>query len=171
MMDTKNSTIYDVARVAGVSISTVSRVLNTPHQVTGMFGIQWHRGMGPTLLGFKPLENFLMQFTLRMRSGYPYTPSVGGQSLEPNTARRPMVYNVDAVFRKDFIIGGKIRAGLMARVRNLLNTKNILSVYSETGSPSDPNPGYSKTNYSTNWDRPWNWTRGRSIDLGFRIEF
>lgn len=34
MMDTKNSTIYDVARVAGVSISTVSRVLNTPHQVT-----------------------------------------------------------------------------------------------------------------------------------------
>ncbi len=30
----KNSTIYDVAKVAGVSISTVSRVLNSPHQVS-----------------------------------------------------------------------------------------------------------------------------------------
>jgi len=144
---------------------------DTPHQLTGMFGIQWSRGTGPRLLGIRPLENFLMQFTLRLRSGYPYTPSIGGRGLEPNTARRPMVYNLNAVFRKDFFIGGRIRAGLIARVNNLLNTKNILSVYSETGSPSIPNPGYSKTNYSTNWDHPWNWTRGRSIDMGFRIEF
>ena len=32
-MTRKNATIYDVARMAGVSISTVSRVLNTPSQV------------------------------------------------------------------------------------------------------------------------------------------
>jgi LacI family transcriptional regulator len=32
-MDVKFSTIYDVAKVAGVSISTVSRVLNAPYQV------------------------------------------------------------------------------------------------------------------------------------------
>ncbi len=141
------------------------------HQVTSMFGIQWLNGMGPNVFGFKPLQNFLMQFIVRVRSGYPYTPSVGGQSLEPNTARRPAVYNVDAVFRKDFFFGKQIRAGLVARVSNLLDTKNVLSVYSETGSPSQPNPGYSKTNYSTNWDAPWNWSRGRTIDLGFRIEF
>ncbi len=144
---------------------------DSPHQLTGMFGMQWLKGMGPTLFGIKPLEDFLMQFTIRVRSGYPYTPSVGGQSLEPNTARRPMVYNIDGVFRKDFIVGGKLRAGVVLRVRNLLNTKNVLSVYSETGSASEPNPGYSKTNYSTNWDRPWYWTRGRTIDMGFRVEF
>ncbi|PID60893.1 LacI family transcriptional regulator [candidate division KSB3 bacterium] len=32
-MTKKNATIYDVARVAGVSITTVSRVLNSPYQV------------------------------------------------------------------------------------------------------------------------------------------
>ena len=144
---------------------------DTPHQLTGMFGMQWLRGKGPKILGIRPLENFLMQFNVNLRSGYPYTPSVGGRALEPNTARRPMVYNVNAVFRKDFFLAGKIRAGLIARVTNLLNTKNILQVYSETGSPTIPNPGYSKTNYSTNWDKPWNWTRGRSIDFGFRFEF
>ncbi|MDW7680884.1 MAG: hypothetical protein SCK70_09985, partial [bacterium] len=144
---------------------------DSPHQLTGLFGIQFLKGDGPNLFGLKPLENFLMQYSIRVRSGYPYTPSQGGQSLEPNTARRPMVWNVDAVFRKDFLFAGRFRAGIVARVLNLFDLKNVLSVYSETGSPSDPNPGYSKTNYSTNWDRPWHWTRGRVVDMGFRIEF
>ena len=144
---------------------------DSPHQLTGLFGIQFLKGDGPNLFGLRPLENFLMQYSIRVRSGYPYTPSQGGQSLEPNTARRPMVWNVDAVFRKDFLFAGRFRAGIVARVLNLFDLKNVLSVYSETGSPSDPNPGYSKTNYSTNWDRPWHWTRGRVVDMGFRIEF
>ena len=33
-MRTGDPTIYDVAKAAGVSISTVSRVLNSPHQVS-----------------------------------------------------------------------------------------------------------------------------------------
>ena len=144
---------------------------DTPHQLTGMFGMQWLDNTGPKIFGIRPLENFLMQFTFRLRSGYPYTPTVGGRELEPNTARLPTVYNMDAVFRRDFYLSGKIRAGFIARVQNLLNTKNALTVYSESGSPSIPNPGYSRTNYSTNWDSPWRWTIGRRIDMGFRIEF
>ncbi len=144
---------------------------DTPHQLTGMFGFQFSQGSGPKLFGLRPFENFLMQFNLRIRSGYPYTPSVGGQALEPNTARRPMVYNIDAVFRRDFLIGQDIRAGFIARINNLFDIRNVLRVYSETGSPSEPNPGYSKNNYSTNWDRPWHWSRGRTIDMGFRFEF
>ncbi|NOZ60899.1 MAG: TonB-dependent receptor [Calditrichaeota bacterium] len=144
---------------------------DTPHLLTGMFGFQFTKGQGPTLFGFKVLENFLMQFNMRIRSGYPYTPSVGGQGLEPNTARRPMVYNIDAVFRRDFYFGNSIRAGFIARITNLFNIRNVLQVYSETGSPSEPNPGYSKTNYSTNWDTPWHWSQGRRIDFGLRMEF
>ncbi len=144
---------------------------DSPHQITGMFGYQIGENQGPSLFGLKPLQNFLMQYVFRVRSGYPYTPSIGGQILEPNTARRPLVYNIDAVLRKDFLFSDFIRAGLVVRVTNLLNTKNVLEVYSESGSPSIPNPGYSKTNYSTNWDTPWHWTRGRTIDMGFRIEF
>jgi hypothetical protein len=144
---------------------------DTPHNLTGYFGIQFMKGDGPSVFGIKPLENFLMQYSLRLRSGYPYTPTIGGQALEPNTARRPIVFTVDAVLRKDFGIGNQIRASIIARVSNLLNRKNVLSVFSETGSPTDPNPGYSKTNYSTNWDHPWYWMQGRSVDIGFRLEF
>ena len=144
---------------------------DTPHNLTGYFGIQLMKGDGPNVFGIKPFENFLMQYSLRLRSGYPYTPTIGGQALEPNTARRPTVFTIDAVFRKDFMIANQISAGIIARVGNLLNRKNVLQVYSETGSPTDPNPGYSKTNYSTNWDRPWFWMQGRSIDIGFRLAF
>jgi len=144
---------------------------DTPHLLTGMFGIQLLKGSGPTILGIKPLENFIMQYSLRLRSGYPYTPSLGGQNLEPNTARRPMVVTVDAVFRKDFILFGDFRAGLMARITNLFDRKNVLEVYSETGSPTEPNPGYSKTQTSTHFDRPHHFGPRRTIDLGFRIEF
>jgi len=144
---------------------------DSTHQLTGMFGFQLYKGDGPSLLGIKPFENFLMQYSVRVRSGYPYTPTVGGRALEPNTARRPMVYNVDAVFRKDFLFGRRIRAGVMARIYNLLNNRDVLEVYTETGSPTQPNPGFSRTNYSTNWDHPWFWTRGRQIDFGFRFEF
>ena len=143
---------------------------DTPHILTGIFGIQFLKDGGPSFFGFRPLADFLMQYSLKLRSGYPYTPSVGGQALEPNTARMPLVFTIDAVFRKDFVLFNQIRAGIIARVYNLLNRRNVLGVYSETGSPIKPNPGYSKTNYSTNWDSPWNWMQGRSIDLGFRIE-
>lgn len=160
----------------GVTSETVAKKeylsgIDTPHQLTGHFGIQFLKGDGPSFFGIKPLENFLMQYTIQMRSGYPYTPSIGGRALEWNTARRPMVYYVNAVFRKDFFLFSDIRAGIIARVNNLFNKKNVLSVYSETGSPTQPNPGYSKTNYSTNWDHPWYWMQGRSIDIGFRFEF
>ena len=144
--------------------------VDTPHNLTGFFGIQFQKGGGPDLFGLKPLQNFVMQYIVRLRSGYPYTPSIGGQSLEPNTARLPMVYTIDAIFRKDFFVFNQMRAGIRVEVHNLFDRKNVLSVYSETGSPTDPNPGYSKTNYSTNWDHPWFWMQGRRIDIGLRIE-
>ncbi len=159
----------------GVTSETVAKKeylssVDTPHQLTGFFGIQFLQGGGPDLFGMKLLQNFVMQYIVKLRSGYPYTPSVGGQSLEPNTARLPMVYTVDAIFRKDFFLFNQVRAGVRIEVHNLLDRKNVLSVFSETGSPIDPNPGYSKTNYSTNWDHPWYWMQGRSLDWGFRIE-
>lgn len=144
--------------------------IDAPHQLTGFFGIQFLKGGGPNLWGFKPLQNFVMQYILRLRSGYPYTPTIGGQALEPNTARRPMVYTIDAIFRKDFTLFGQIRTGLRIEVHNLFDRKNVLQVFSETGSPSNPNPGYSKTNYSTNWDLPWFWGPRRSIDIGLVFE-
>lgn len=144
---------------------------DTPHNLTGRFGFQFYRNEGPSVWGMKPLQNFIMQFSVRFRSGYPYTPTVGGRALEPNTARLPSVYNVDAVFRKDFLFGNRFRVGIMARVYNLFDWEQALSVYSETGSPTQPNPGFSRTDYSTNWDHPWTWTRGRQIDLGLRIDF
>lgn len=126
---------------------------------------------GPRLLGLKPLSNFTSNLVLRVASGYPYTPSTGAQAAEPNTARRPYTMQLDAVFRKDLKFGRNLSAGLFARVYNLFDRKNPISVYSETGSPTDPGPNASLSRSSTYYDRPYYFGPRRSIDLGFKLNF
>ncbi|MDZ7384904.1 MAG: TonB-dependent receptor [candidate division KSB1 bacterium] len=128
------------------------------------------RGQGPKIFGVRPFERTTLQFIFRGSSGYPYTPTVGGQALEPNTARRPWRMTLDGVFRRDFVLFGRLRAALVARVWNILDRKNVLTVYSETGSPTDPGPTMSRTAYSTQYDRPHWYGERRRIDLGLRFE-
>ncbi len=141
------------------------------HVIDASLGFAVPENGGPQLFGIKPFQNMVYQFVVRAGSGYPYTPTVGGQRLEPNTARRPWTFTIDAVFRKDFLIGRTMRVGLLARVHNLLDRKNVLWVYPETGSPTDPGPFMSRTQTSTYYDRPHHFGPRRFIDLGLRIEF
>jgi len=141
------------------------------HVIDAAVGFALPPGGGPRVLGLRPLQNMTYQFIVRAGSGYPYTPTVGGQALEPNTARRPWMFTIDAVVRKDFLVGRSLRVGMLARVYNLLDRKNVLEVYSETGSPTDPGPYMSRTATSTYYDRPHHFGSRRFIDLGLRIEF
>ena len=140
------------------------------HVIDANFGFMIPEKMGPVLLGHRPLDNTTYQFVVRAASGMPYTPTVGGQALEPNSARRPWTWTVDAVFRKDFIFRKNYRIGFIARISNLFDRKNVLTVYSETGSPTDPGPAMSRTQTSTYYDRPFYFGPRRFIDLGFRLE-
>jgi len=142
-----------------------------PHVVTLNLDVAFPKTFGPALWGFRPLGDFVMDLIFRGAAGLPYTPSFGGQSLEPNTGRRPWTMTLDAIIRKDFTLTGKLKLGLFSRIYNLFDRKNPLTVYAETGDPKNPGPSASKTLSSTYYDRPHYFGPRRSIDLGVKILF
>ncbi|MFQ6617243.1 MAG: TonB-dependent receptor domain-containing protein [Fidelibacterota bacterium] len=131
--------------------------------------VQMPKGFGPRILGFKPMQDFLVDFIFYAASGYPYTPSIGGKPAPPNSARIQPSYQLDVLFRKDFPLFKDVEIGFFALVKNLFNRLNPLTVYSSTGSPTDPDPG--STALVTQLDRPDFFGPRRSIDLGIRLIF
>lgn len=105
---------------------------------------------GPRIAGVDILANAGMNLNINAVSGRPYTPNIiatsfGGNQIDGglNSARLPWNYNVDLRADKNFKItkGDKpLFLNVYFRVQNLLNTKNVFSVYSATGSPD--NDGY-----------------------------
>ncbi|MEO0628901.1 MAG: TonB-dependent receptor, partial [Bacteroidota bacterium] len=78
-------------------------------------------------------------------SGTPYTqtqnPSqFGGTGTigAINGARKPWTFRINARLDKQFFIGDNIGLNVYCRVSNLLNRRNVLNVYSVTGSAEDP---------------------------------
>ena len=142
-----------------------------PHTLDANISLIFPRHFGPQIWKFKPLSEFYLNFIVRLHSGYPYTPTSGGQALEPNTGRRPWYFDIDTMIRKDIRIYGGTKLAVFSRIFNLTDRKNPLFVYSETGSPTDPGPYASKTATSTYYDRPHYFGPRRSIDFGLQILF
>ena len=78
-------------------------------------------------------------------SGTPFTQTFLPEELDGsgtvgaiNGARKPFRFTVNAQLNKDFKIGDKARVNVYFRVSNLLNRRNVLNVYSTTGSADDP---------------------------------
>jgi len=142
-----------------------------PHVFTGHLGYSMPKNFGPNIFKLKPFQNMTWQFIAHASSGYPYTPTVLGQQLERNSARLPWYVTIDAVIRKDFYVYKKSRIALFARISNLFDRKNVLSVYADTGSPTDPGPRMSKTYTSTLYDRPHYFGASREINFGAKFEF
>jgi LacI family transcriptional regulator len=103
-----DATIYDVAQRAGVSISTVSRVLNSPEQVTETTRTRVLAVID--LLGFVPKA----EATARARKGtrrigvlapfltYPsFVLSLRGVATLDNTPYELVISNVDSASRRD----------------------------------------------------------------------
>ncbi|MFQ6091905.1 MAG: carboxypeptidase-like regulatory domain-containing protein [bacterium] len=125
---------------------------------------------GPSIAGVKPMENLYFNFLVQLQSGQPYTPVIGAKTGEPNSERMPMYFTIDMVVRKEFETAG-FRYGLFARIFNLLDRKNAIDVWAETGNPTDPGPSASTTQTSTFYDRPYYYGPRRSVDLGIRLYF
>lgn len=141
------------------------------HVFTTYLGYSMPDNFGPRLWGIEPFENMTWQFIGHFSSGYPYTPTYFGQQLERNSARLPWMMQVDAVIRKDFRVMKNVRIALLARIQNLFDKKNVLSVYSDTGSPTDPGPNMDRNYTSSRYDRPHFYGPRRQINFGARIEF
>lgn len=91
----------------------------------------------PPEFAFKPLSNLNTNLQFNFSSGEPYTPSVSkGGLLEPNSKRLPTKSTIDLKLEKHFRFGGLILT-LYTDIRNLLDTKNVIRVYDNTGLPDD----------------------------------
>ena len=163
---------------------------------------------GPMLFGGKALQNAGINVALRARSGEPFTQQdqptptaqfgvAGRSSLEgtPNGSRLPWNFKADARIDKDFEIKrgseGEKKAPWFLNgyilVQNVFNTKNIISVYRYTGSPTDDGYvnsaiGQEATNVQVNPDsfvdiytikaaNPDNYSLPRRIQIGAKLKF
>lgn len=139
-----------------------------PHKVSTSIQLSIPQGVGPSLLGIRPLENSSANVIFRATAGRPYTPTTRERTLERNSGRRPWTYQWDLRLYRDFNVMG-LRWSLFADVRNLLDRVNIIQVFSRTGKPDDPGPD--ATSYSDNYDRFHYYGTPRRINLGLRIFF
>ena len=165
---------------------------------------------GPKIGKFDVLENTGLNLSLTTFSGSPYTRksipgSVGSLGFASgvtegsiNGARIPWTYRFDGRIDRDFTFGGKekgegkakskkINMNVYVRVQNILNTKNVLAVYSATGSPTNDGfltmqnspgrqllssyPNSFSTFYNIAMNSPFNISRPRRIFIGLVFDF
>lgn len=121
------------------------------HNITGVFDYRFASGKqynGPRLFGSDILANFGANFLVSAVSGRPYTATLraarfGGQGITGsiNGSRLPWRFNTDMRLEKSFPLSapGKKPLDLTVyfRVQNLFDTRNIVGVYTFTGSPTD----------------------------------
>ncbi len=92
---------------------------------------------GPALLGGHPFGSVLASAVLRYGTGLPFSRTdITGDSLaaEPNGSRLPSQWSLDMLFRKPITVG-RFSGGLYLDIRNVANTRNVLSVRRDTGNP------------------------------------
>lgn len=96
------------------------------------FKTKWLRNTG---INIQSVGNTGRPYT---RTNVPQPFNGEGRSADLNGARRPFNYTINAQINKNiaFKTGGQLR--LYVRVSNLLDRRNVIGVYSFTGSPSDP---------------------------------
>ena len=125
-------------------------------------------GEGPEVFGSHIFDNMDFNLVFKANSGYPYTP--GGRDaglVIKNSLRYPGQYTLDLLFGKEFYLVNNLRFRIFAEILNLTDHRNILYVYSDSGSPD-----YTQGNHSIEYMRdPSNYGPPRSIRLGASIKF
>lgn len=107
-----------------------------------------NRYNGPRIGGLDILSNFGVNLQIGAVSGRPYTQRIrpvrfGGTGTlgSLNGSRLPWRFNIDMRVDKSFALSksakNPLNLNVYFRVSNLLNRKNVIGVYSVTGSPTD----------------------------------
>ncbi|MDZ4203888.1 MAG: hypothetical protein U1C46_03615, partial [Bacteroidales bacterium] len=149
------------------------------------------------------LENSGFNLVIFGGSGTPYTRSsriypLGGQRViqgSINGARLPWQFRIDARVDKDFRLVTKqkerdrknVYLNVYLKVNNVLNSQNIMSVYSATGNPNDDgylasaeyqsqinsqlNPQAYRELYALRINSPFNYSSPRIIRMGVSLNF
>lgn len=128
---------------------------------------------GPEVFGTTPFSNLNLSIHYYGESGLPYTPTIsGGVVVEPYSANWPFAHRVDLRLTKQWYLFGFKFIGLL-QIKNLLDTKNVISGYTKTGSATNPGTASYYTRSSTYWDsrNNNNFDIRRTIYLGFELHF
>ncbi len=143
------------------------------------------RGEGPRIGNLRLLQNWNINVLAQFSTGLPYTPE-NGQGVEQfelaNTKRVASSFNIDLRSRRFFDLTGRLRAGLVLEVRNLLDRRNVIGPdnngivdafrnlvgYVNAGSP-DGTRNYG--GYANAPSNPNAWSSGRLVRLGLSMEF
>jgi outer membrane receptor protein involved in Fe transport len=183
------------------------------HTITLSFDYRYESGKdynGPMIKNMQVLANTGLNLVLRAGSGTPYSRqrdvttqanNIGLQQIssglldgEINGARLPWQYRIDLKIDKDFEIRlGKAEGAKKAfinvyvQVQNLLDTRNIISVYHYTGNPDDDgylasavgqsqiplqtSPTAFVDQYNIKVNDPSNYSLPRRARLGVKLDF
>jgi outer membrane receptor protein involved in Fe transport len=99
------------------------------------FNIPENSGMD--IFGMDILSNFNLNVLVKANSGLPYTPYVDPTvRIDVNSGRKPWTSSVDFRAIKTIPFGG-VAAAIFLEITNLMNTENVVYVYSRTGKPFD----------------------------------
>ncbi len=111
------------------------------HRLTASIDYRYGANEGPELFGNKFLQNFGANLQVITVSGRPYsartTPEEFGSTQfvgALNGARRPWTFTANLRLDKDFQITKGLGLNVYFRVSNLLNTRNVINLYSASGS-------------------------------------
>lgn len=139
-----------------------------PHRIGATLTWRVPEGSGPRILGLPLLERVTASLIFRAHSGLPYTPTTKVGMLERNSQRRPWVRRWDMKLYRDVRWLG-LDMSLFANIRNLFDRRNVMVVFTRSGSPEDPGPD--EMGYSDLYDRFSYYDTPRQIDVGIRIFF
>ncbi len=141
----------------------------------------------PDFPGGALLKHSRLAATLRVGSGFPYTPTLGftevenrSEQLLRNTARGPSSWQVDLRAEKNFRVGNLLYGGFL-QIQNLFDIMNCIQPFETTGncdagtidqtrSRQGNDTGSDQVN-STFFDRPQIFGARRRIAVGARVSF
>jgi len=107
------------------------------HKIAVNLNLNIPDNSGMDILGIDLLSNINLNVLFKANSGLPYTPYVDPTvRIDVNSGRKPWTSTVDLRAIKTIPFGG-VAAAIFLEITNLLNTENVVYVYSRTGKPFD----------------------------------
>ncbi len=181
---------------SGIPKTTNPLDFDQRHTIIGNVDIRAGQGEGPTVGGFKPLENVGLNVLVQLGSGTPYTPTnpydgITTRSVdqEPtggvNSSNLPWQASVDMKLEKSFTLSDKYKIVPYFWVKNLLDRENVVAVYEGTGEANTTgflNTSAGQENIAANGqiyedsyrfleNNPKNYGTPRMIFFGLRVSF
>jgi hypothetical protein len=158
------------------------------HTFNGVLDIRNAKNEGPAVGGVKPLENAGLNFIMSAGSGLPYTPTEVSKyafagvpsarvAARRNSQNQPWTFRIDMKADKTFYFAGNMNVNVYVQVLNLLDRKNVTTVYSSSGRADDD--GFpvqtlsqrQQDQYSLIYKDGFNWDTPRQARLGVIFSF